>query len=369
MFAAVVLACSPAPLAAQQVAGSVEAGLESLGQKLLGGVGPERRPALSVMPFPSADQSCPVLSVYVVDELTTALISSVRPRPRVVERQQLEMIIAQNRLDEFLTDPEQRRRLGGLSGIDTLVVGSFAVIGDRLRINARLVAIDSGETISAQAISVPRTGEITELLRQSSGRGRNCLVDAALIARSPAPPPSTAGAGSVSNPPPIGMPCDDTEGVRVCVQRLRRSERDVRVELAIENSGDAAVGIAAVAPKPALTDSDGRTVAVRDMTGLPICGPTLDGVLMQQHNQDSCLQQDFILKRRAFLSIAPRNKTVATLRFRSDAPLASGAFTLTAALGVLPKPPGTLRPAESEQLAARLFKVELLGVQPTDGQP
>ena len=177
-------------------------------------------PALSVMPFPGADQSCPVLSVFVVDELTTTLVSSVQPRPRVVERQQLETIIAQNRL-EILSDPEQRRRLGGLSGIQALVVGSFAVIGDRLRINARLVAIDSGETIAAHAVSVPRTSEITELLRQSSGRGRNRLVDPAPAARAAAP------ANSPTIPPtrlPLpGEACDEQDGVRVCAQGLRRT--------------------------------------------------------------------------------------------------------------------------------------------------
>ena len=218
LAAAVWLACSASSLPAQQVAGSVEAGLESLAQKLLAGAAPERRPALSVMPFPGADQSCPVLSVFVVDELTTSLVSAVQPRPRVVERQQLETIIAQNRLDEFLTNPEQRRRLGGLSGIDALVVGSFAVIGDRLRINARLVAIDSGETIAAHAVSVPRTGEITELLRQASGRGRNCLSDTAVTPRpvaSATPEPNTPRPERLPLP---GEACEEQDGVKACAQ-------------------------------------------------------------------------------------------------------------------------------------------------------
>ncbi len=66
---------------------------------------------------------------------------------------QLETIIAQNQLDDFLSDPEQRRRLGGLSGINALVVGSFVVIGDRLRINARLVGMENGEMMAAEAVS------------------------------------------------------------------------------------------------------------------------------------------------------------------------------------------------------------------------
>lgn len=145
---------------AQQVSGSVEAGLQALAETLIANTPRDQSAALSVLPFPGADQSCPVLSVYVVDELTTLLITAVKPRPRVVERQQLEAVIAQNQLQDFLTDPEQRKRLGGLSGIGAVVLGTFATIGDRLRINARVVAIGSGETISAAAVSVPLTAEI-----------------------------------------------------------------------------------------------------------------------------------------------------------------------------------------------------------------
>ena len=176
-LAGLLLAANGAgPAAAQQLSGSLEAGLQTLAQTLLAGLPQQGRPSLSVMPFPAADQACSVLSVFVVDELTTTLIGAVTPRPRVVERQQLETIIAQERLDEFLTDPEQRRRLGGKSGIGALVVGTYAVIGDRVRLNARLVAIESGEAIAAAAVSVPRTSELSELLRQDAGRGRKCAA-------------------------------------------------------------------------------------------------------------------------------------------------------------------------------------------------
>jgi hypothetical protein len=116
----------------------------------------------------------------------------------VVERQQLEAIIAQNQLDEFLTDPEQRRRLGGLSGIGAVVLGTFTPIGDRLRINARMVTIENGETIGAASVSVPRTREMEDLLRQGSGRGQNCLPD---VRRAGAATTRTAAAQAATTAP------------------------------------------------------------------------------------------------------------------------------------------------------------------------
>jgi TolB-like protein len=364
--AAPTLACLASAGWAQQVAGSVEAGLENLGQRLLAGMPPGQRPALSVMPFPGADQSCPVLSVFVVDELTTTLVSSVQPRPRVVERQQLETIIAQNRLDEFLSDPEQRRRLGGLSGIQALVVGSFAVIGDRLRINARLVAIDSGETIAAHAVSVPRTSEITELLRQSSGRGRNCLVDPAPAARAAAP------ANSPTIPPtrlPLpGEACDEQDGVRVCAQGLRRTGRDTQLTLVIENLGDAPIAVGTVGPSPTLTGDDGTTLKATHI-GFPTCGAVVSGGYMGPSFQADCLNNDSYFRRSQFRAVPSKGRVSATLVFQSGAPAGRTTFTLGAALGILPTLPSTLPDAEAAKLQARLLHVVLPNVRPTDAQP
>ncbi len=360
-YAAVILAYSASPLAAQQMAGSVEAGLQTLAQALLAGVPAGQHPALSVLPFPGADQSCPVLSVYVVDELTTTLVSTVQPRPRVVERQQLEAIIAQNRLDEFLTDPEQRRRLGGLSGIGAVVLGTFATIGDRLRINARLVAIDTGETTAAAAVSVPRTGEIAELLRQSSGRGRNCLPEAAarsVVRTSPGTLPATA-----TKPLPAGESCQEQDGIRVCTRNVRRSAQDIQLSLIIENVGDAPIAVAAVGPVPSLTDNDGTTFSLQKISGLPMCGSTINNMWMEAERQSHCLLNNWPLSRSAFRPVPPGGRASMALQFRADQSSDGATFTLTAAFGVLPQMPSALPAAEAEKLQARPFILMLPNVQ------
>lgn len=359
-YAMLVLACSTSPLAAQEMAGSVEAGLQTLALTLLAGLPADQHPALSVLPFPGADQSCPVLSVYVVDELTTTLVSTVRPRPRVVERQQLEAIIVQNRLDEFLTDPEQRRRLGGLSGIGAVVLGTFATIGDRLRINARLVAIDTGETTSAAAVSVPRTGEIAELLRQSSGRGRNCLPELttrSVVRTSPGTPATT-----VTRPLPTGEACQEQDDVRVCTRNVRRNGQDIQLSLVIENVGSTPIAVAAVGPKPSLTDNDGTTFSLQKMSSLPTCGGQNE-YYMRAEYQANCLQGNGLLARSAFRPVPPGGRASTALQFRSDQSSDGATFTLTAAFGILPQMPSALPAAEAEKLQARPFILMLPDVQ------
>ncbi|WP_372620423.1 hypothetical protein [Falsiroseomonas sp.] len=341
---------SAGPARAQEMAGSLEAGLQALARGLAGAVGSQRPPVLSVMPFPGADQACPLLSVFVVDELTTALVIGVQPRPRLVERLQLETVVAQYRLDDFLTDPEQRRRLGGLTGIDALVVGSFVVIGDRLRINARVVGIDSGELITAQAVSVPRTGELAEMLRQPSGRGRNCVTAAA-----PAAVSSDPGSQPVS-PPMSASACKEQFGLRLCVAEVQRNGRDAKLTLAVENASPAALGVLLVGPRPTLRDAEGGVLTATGVDGLPACGGYIQHSYMQPLYQPECLRpSNSYANQQDYLGLAPGSRLRATFYFRSEAASAEAPVALNLVMGVLPQPRGSTAAATQRRQANPLF--------------
>lgn len=316
------------PSSAQQVAGSVEAGLQALAQNLLASAPAERRPALSVLPFPGADQSCPVLSVFVVDELTTTLITSVQPRPRVVERQQLEAIIAQNRLDEFMTDPEQRKRLGGLSGIGAVILGTFVGIGDRLRINARMVAIDTGETIGAASVSVPRTRDMEELLRQGSGRGVNCLSDVRPAAS------GGAAAGAARLPAPAGgartgdQNCVQQNAMQAClISATATSSRWLSVVLRFTNTGREDQGLLLVGPAPEIIATDGTApnFARGHERGIRICDN------LRAEGVAQCLEQTHP---DSWTRVGAQASTNVILWWVGGRPLASAAFN--AAFAVRP---------------------------------
>lgn len=356
-----LLGSAPLPAAAQPIAGSLEAGLQSLAQALLSGTPVTQRPALSVMPFPAADQSCTVLSVFVVDELTTTLITAVQPRPRLVERQQLETIVAQNRLNEFMTDPEQRRRVGGLLNIGALLVGTYAVIGDRVRVNARLVAIDTGETTAAAAVSIPRTSELTELLRQGAGRGRNCMSDAGPRASRP------AAIGSTAPPQPAfsDAACEEQEGLRACVRNLRRSGQETNLVVEVENTGSGPIALAVVGPAPSLMDNGGTVYEAKQISGLPVCGKKLEGRPMEASNQQMCLVSDYHLARAAFRPVPPGARIGLSMKLRAvDAPV-SEMFTLAAALAVLPRLPTSMPAQQAHAMQARLHLVTLPDLRPS----
>ena len=181
LYATCVAGCTvvaPGLARAQLVAGSVENGLQSLAQEIVTKSAAQDRNSIAVLPFPNADGSCSVLSTYIADELIEALFSTQNSPLTIIERNQLEAIVNEIQIGAGgLLNPETTQSLGKVSGVKALVVGTITQIGDRVRITARLVATDTGRTISAAAISIPRTNDIDSLLRQPiAGEGGTCGV-------------------------------------------------------------------------------------------------------------------------------------------------------------------------------------------------
>lgn len=162
-----ILALTLGTAHAQQMAGSVEDGLRQLASVIAERSTASGRNTVAVLPFAHADGSCSVFSTYVVDELILSLFSLPNAGLDIVERSQLEAIISELAMGEGgLLNPATTKELGNISGVNALTLGTITVIGDSVRLNARLVATDTGKTISAAAVTIPKTQAIATLLGQ-----------------------------------------------------------------------------------------------------------------------------------------------------------------------------------------------------------
>ena len=180
----------PELVQAQQVAGSVESGLQSLAQEIVTKSVAQDRNSIAVLPFPNADGSCSVLSTYIADELIQALFSIPNSPLSIIERNQLEAIVNEIQIGAGgLLNPETTQSLGKVSGVKALTVGTITQIGDRIRITARLVATDTGRTISAAAVSNPADGGRRYFAAATRCR-RGWHMRAALRCRKLNPPPA-----------------------------------------------------------------------------------------------------------------------------------------------------------------------------------
>jgi len=158
-----------------QVEGPVEQGLTQLAKQVVAKSKAAGKTTIAVLPFPNADGTCSVLSNFIADELIQSLFAVPDSGLEIVERAQLETLISELRLGASgLLNPETTKKLGSQSGVGALTMGTITVIGDTVRINARLIATDTGRAISAAAVDIPKVSAVNELLRQPVTTGPTC---------------------------------------------------------------------------------------------------------------------------------------------------------------------------------------------------
>jgi TolB-like protein len=156
-------------------AGSVEDGLKMLADQIVEKSVAADRKTIAVLPFPNSDGSCSVLSTYLVDELILGLFSVPNSPVTIIERSQLEALISEMKIGAGgLLNPKTTQKLGSISGVQALTVGTITVIGDTVRVNARVVDTETGRTISAAGVTLPRTSAVTQLLQKPLGSEISC---------------------------------------------------------------------------------------------------------------------------------------------------------------------------------------------------
>ena len=292
-----LLLSSPLPARAAEVSGSVEDGLRVLAGQIVQKTSAADRTKIAVLPFQNADGTCSVLSTYIVDELTLALFSVPDSKLTLIERSQLEALIAELTIGESgLLNPATTKELGNVSGVEALALGTITIIGDTVRITARLVATDTAQTISAAAISVPKTEAVSKLLAQPIAGGPGCGMFVAKGAKGGGGQAANAGASTVPGVAVLPPQTDNrfsSGGLDFIVQSISRSKdnKTINVVLGVVNTDEKPAKALFLGSQAALLDNMGNQAFAQSVTGIQVClnGPNwvnnLGGCWEHQKNE------------------------------------------------------------------------------------
>lgn len=106
------------------------------------------RLAVAVLPF-EADRSGQQYKDGVSNEMINQLVGL--QRFRVIERSAMEKIVSEQKIQASgVVDDKSAVKLGKIAGADALVLGSITVIDGKVKVSARLVDVETAETIVAQ---------------------------------------------------------------------------------------------------------------------------------------------------------------------------------------------------------------------------
>lgn len=174
-LAGLAIAC----LSAQtQAAGAAET-LESAMKEVAASLGPSLSESglkkLAVVEFTDLNGYRSALGPFLAEELTTQLIVAKPGAFDFVERQQLVKVLEEQKLtSSSLFEAGSIASVGKVLGIQAIVTGSMADLGDEIKINTRVISVESARIVAAASTSFPRAGSAEVLLRQTGGtQGRS----------------------------------------------------------------------------------------------------------------------------------------------------------------------------------------------------
>jgi len=137
-----------APLTIDQAATSVA---ESFAGAAPSGAG-QKQMMVAVLPFTHLEGGTPDEGKQFAEELTVGLFNT--RHYRVVERTYLEKLLVDHQLArDGIIDPGSVARLGELAQADAIVTGTLAEIGNRIRVNARIISTRTGDIFAAASAS------------------------------------------------------------------------------------------------------------------------------------------------------------------------------------------------------------------------
>lgn len=298
---------------ASDVAGSVETGLEQLAKEIVTKSAAAEKKTIAVLPFPHADHSCSVLSTYIVDELILHLFNVKNIDLNIIERSQMEALLGELKLGTTgLLNPKTTKKLGDMSGVQALAIGTITVIGDRIRINARLVETSSARTISAAAVWIPKTQALNELLESPIESGPLC--GGALGATTQGSKGNVTGSVGFNSPKLSNRKGSySAEGLRFFVQNISRTSDSTAVNLVlgIVNENKESLPLIFVRPRASLVDNNGNVILCRQVMGMESCNYNRG-----DWNQDP---EDCGRKNRSyFTEFTPNTLHTVALRFKVD---------------------------------------------------
>jgi|GEM_PF-978079 len=122
----------------------------------------EGKSVIAVSDFPDIDGNIRRYSFYVTEELTTRLFQT--GKFKVIERNMMEQILRELELTSTdLFDSTNVKQVGKMLGVDAIVVGSLAKTGKFIKINARIISVETAEVLAVSSVNVDYYEAVQEM--------------------------------------------------------------------------------------------------------------------------------------------------------------------------------------------------------------
>lgn len=145
---------------------SVDEAVDQIAQKFVASqAGSVAMKRVAVTSFVSTNQQTTELTNLMMIALTGKMVQHGAGTFRVIERAQLENALREIQLSEVdLFNPSSAKEFGNFLGVDALIVGEITPLSDIVRIDSRLIDVETIETLEVASVWVPLTPTVQRQL-------------------------------------------------------------------------------------------------------------------------------------------------------------------------------------------------------------
>lgn len=152
-----------------ETAVSLEAGIEQLAIDISNQMKAKGVRKIAIDDFPDLNGYKSGLGDFISEELVTNFYTQGIGSFEVVERRELARVLKEQKLGgSGLLDKATIAKIGQILGVDAIVTGSVAYLGNTIKVNARMIDVTNAKLFAAASQKIPKDETVNALLGQSA---------------------------------------------------------------------------------------------------------------------------------------------------------------------------------------------------------
>jgi TolB-like protein len=166
-FLATAIILMPLTLGLASVPDELDTKLAELVRQITISLTEENKTKIAVIEFSNLDGKVTEFGKFLSEELITRLF--ITKKFEVVERQLLVKILEEHKLNlTGIVDPVSAKELGKILGVDAIASGTITDLGTSVKLNARLIATETGKIFAVASVEMLKDEKIRKLMGRLS---------------------------------------------------------------------------------------------------------------------------------------------------------------------------------------------------------
>lgn len=143
----------------------LDEGISNISSQITTSLPSGKTTTVAITDFNDLQGKVTMLGRYIGEELITSLFQS--KRVKIVERSQLEKALEELKFNATdLVDPDAAQQLGKVVGAEAIVTGTLSDIGRLIKLNSRIIKVETGEVIGAASAQIIKSMSVEDMMNK-----------------------------------------------------------------------------------------------------------------------------------------------------------------------------------------------------------